>query len=75
METPTLSVKVIKQYAKNLTANITLGNGYMVMPTYCDMIGQKVNKTVIKPGTPITDLVYDPNEKNNCENKILLVQV
>ena len=74
INTPMLSVNVIKASAKNISANISLGNGKVNAPTYCQMIGEVVNKTVIPPGTPITDLVYDPEEKNNCENKILTVQ-
>lgn len=74
VDTPTLSVKIIKASAKNVSSNISLSNGRVNAPTYCEMIGEVVNKTVVEPGTPITDLVYDPNEKNNCENKILTVQ-
>ena len=74
VDTPSLSVKIVKASAKNISSNISLSNGKVNAPTYCEMIGEVVNKTVVPPGTPITDLVYDPEEKNNCENKILTVQ-
>ncbi len=73
VNTPSLSVSVVKASAKNVSANVSLGNGQVNAPTYCEMIGEVVNKTVVPPGTPITDLVHDPNEKNNCENIILTV--
>jgi hypothetical protein len=68
--TPNLVVSVTKACAKNASANVTLGSGRVNPPTYCQMIGEVVNKTEPPPGTPITDLVYDPDEKNNCENKV-----
>lgn len=74
VNTPSLSVNIVKASAKNISSNVTLGNGKVNAPTYCEMIGEVVNKTVVPPGTPITDLVYDPEEKNNCENKVLTVQ-
>ncbi len=55
INTPMLSVNVIKASAKNISANISLGNGKVNAPTYCQMIGEVVNKTVIPPGTPITE--------------------
>lgn len=74
VNTPTLSVSIVKASAKNISANVSLGNGRVNPPSYCQMVGEIVNKTEPPPGTPITDLVYDPEEKNNCENKILTVQ-
>jgi hypothetical protein len=61
--------------AQNMTPVVVTSSGNINIPTYCEIIGEKVNKTVIPPGTPITDLVYDPNAINNCENKVLSVQV
>jgi hypothetical protein len=74
-ETDTLSVQLSKSSAKKVVPMIRMANAMVKVPTYCQIIGQKINKKVVPPGTPITDLVYDPNEKNDCENKILSVHV
>ena len=74
-ESDTLSVKISKSPAKNIQPLTKIANTMVKVPTYCQILGKKINKTVVPAGTPITDLVYDPNESSNCENKILAVHV
>ena len=65
--TPSLSVGIGKTSAQNISNGMSLANGKFNLPSFCSMMNQTVKPKnfSINP----LDLIYDPNEQNNCINK------
>ena len=65
IETSSLIMGLSRKKAADLPSELKIGDGVFKMPSFCDMLNQPTASS-----TPPSQ-VYNPNDENNCTNKIL----
>ena len=64
IETSSLIMGLSRKRASDLPSELKVGDGAFKMPSFCDMLNQPIPSATPSP-------IYDPNDENNCTNKIL----
>jgi hypothetical protein len=73
INTPSVSMKVAKIKANELTSTLSIGsNTKLTLPSLCDMLNDVSTTTTVR--TPLGPL-YDPNSENTCSKRTISFKV